>query len=142
MSESSPAPRPTHSSLFKHQVRIYYADTDAGGVVYHANYLMFAERARLEAMREAGHPHSALIAEHDCLFMVRRVNLEYLRPARLDDMLTITTEFFGETAATVSARHNFVHADGTVCARLVVELVCVRTATGKPVKIPPRWRRS
>jgi len=139
---AAPAPRPTHASLFKHQVRIYYADTDAGGVVYHANYLMFAERARLEAMREAGHPHADLIAEHDCLFMVRRVEVEYLRPARLDDMLTITTEFFGETAATVSARQTFVHADGTVCARLVVELVCVRASTGKPVKIPPRWRRS
>jgi acyl-CoA thioester hydrolase len=125
---------------FVFTVRIYYADTDAGGVVYHARYLEFAESARTEALREAGRPHAALMAEHGCLFMVRRIDLEYLRPARLDDMLTITTTFFGQTAATVSARQTFAHADGGACARLLAELVCVRASTGKPARIPPHWR--
>ncbi len=136
-SHPAPAPRPRS---FACAVRVYYADTDVGGVVYHARYLEFAERARIEAMREAGHPLAALEAEHDRLFMVRRINVEYVRPARLDDMLTITTEFVDQTAATVSARQAFLHADGGICARLLVELVCVHAATGKPARIPARWR--
>jgi acyl-CoA thioester hydrolase len=135
-----PLPSALVSQTFSLNVRIYYADTDAGGVVYHSNYLTLAERARTEALRSAGRPHADLLSEHDCLFMVRRVEVEYLRPARLDDMLTITTEFLDETAATVSARQAFVHADGSICARLRVELVCVRASTGKPARTPLRWR--
>jgi acyl-CoA thioester hydrolase len=131
-------------SLHQHRIRIYYADTDAGGVVYHANYLTFAEHARTECLRARGIPHALMTAEHDCLFMVRRVDLEYLRPARLDDMLTITTEFLAQTAATLSLRQDFAlagpSASARLCARLVVELVCVRASTGKPARIPPRWR--
>jgi acyl-CoA thioester hydrolase len=124
----------------RHPVRIYYADTDAGGVVYHGAYLDMAERARTELLREAGIPHATLQAEHDCLFMVRRANLEYLRPARLDDMLTITTEFLGQTAATIKLRQVFEHADGSPCVVMLVDLVCVRASTGKPARIPPPWR--
>jgi acyl-CoA thioester hydrolase len=123
-----------------HQVRVYYADTDAGGVVYHAAYLALAEQARTEMLRARGTPHAALTAEHDCLFMVRRVKVEYLRPARLDDMLTITTTFLGLTAATIALRQDFVREDGAACAWLEVDLVCVRASTGKPARIPPRWR--
>ncbi len=124
----------------RHLRRIYYADTDAGGVVYHANYLTLAEHARTECLRDLGIPHAVMVAEHDCVFMVRRVNLEYLRPARLDDMLTITTEFLAQTAATLSLRQSFLLASPPDCARLEVELVCVRASTGKPARIPPRWR--
>jgi acyl-CoA thioester hydrolase len=120
--------------------RIYYADTDAGGVVHHATYLVIAEQARTEALIDAGTPHADLTAQHDALFMVRRVNLEYLRPARLDDTLTISTTFTGQTGATVAARQSFARADGAVCARMTAELVCVRASTGKPTRIPPRWR--
>lgn len=122
------------------QTRVYFADTDAGGVVYHANYLVLAERARTEFLCDLGIPHSALMAEHDCLFMVRRANLEYLRPARLDDMLTITTSIVRQAAATHSLRQHFALADGCDCAVLEIELVCVRVSTGKPARIPPRWR--
>jgi acyl-CoA thioester hydrolase len=124
----------------RYGVRVYYADTDAGGVVYHATYLELAERARTECLRDLGLPHALMTAEHDCLFMVRRVELEYLRPARLDDMLTITTEFQAQTAATLSLRQTFSLANPPDCARLDVELVCVRASTGKPARIPPRWR--
>jgi acyl-CoA thioester hydrolase len=128
-----------------YQARIYYADTDAGGVVYHANYLTLAERARTECLRDLGIPHASMTAEHDCLFMVRRVELEYLRPARLDDMLTITTHFLAQTAATLSLRQVFALADSPPnphedSARLLVELVCVRASTGKPARTPPAWR--
>jgi len=123
-----------------YRVRIYYADTDAGGVVYHATYLALAERARTEALRDAQIPHAEMLADHDCLFMLRRINLEYLRPARLDDMLTITTEFLAQKAATLSVRQSFALADGSACAVLLADLACVRASTGKPVRIPPRWR--
>jgi acyl-CoA thioester hydrolase len=124
----------------RYHARIYYADTDAGGIVYHAAYLVLAERARTEALRDSGIPHAALLADHDRSFMVRRANLEYLRPARLDDMLTITTEFLAQKAATLSVRQSFALADGSACAVLLADLACVRASTGKPVRIPPRWR--
>jgi acyl-CoA thioester hydrolase len=74
-----------------HPIRIYYDSTDAGGVVYHAAYLALAEHARTEALREAGLPHSEMQAEHGVSFMVRRLEIAYFRPARLDDLLTIRT---------------------------------------------------
>ncbi len=129
-----------HAPTHAYTTRIYYADTDAGGVVYHANYLDLAERARTESMYDAGTPHAEMLTEHDCQFMVRRVNLEYLRPARLDDMVTITTRALSQTPATLTLRQVFTNADGAKLADLEVELVCVRPATGRPTRIPPRWR--
>ena len=141
MSDSAtPAAEGQHPNSHTYTTRIYYADTDAGGVVYHANYLDLAERARTESMYDAGTPHALMATEHDRQFMVRRVNIAYLRPARLDDMLTITTRALHETAATLTLRQDFTLADGTPVATLEVELVCVHPATGKPSRIPPRWR--
>ncbi len=120
--------------------RIYYADTDAGGVVYHATYLAIAERARTEALREAETPHSRLLAEHDCHFMVRRIEVEYLRPARLDDLLAITTRTLAQRAATITLAQVFSSAEGAVLANLTVLLACVNATTGRPARIPPPWR--
>ena len=69
----------------RYAVRVYYEDTDAGGVVYHASYLRFAERARTEALRDLGIPHAELAAAIRLMFMVRRIEVDYLRPARLDE---------------------------------------------------------
>ena len=66
--------------VHSHNLRVYFEDTDAGGVMYHAAYLGFAERARTEALRDAGLPHAAMLNEHGVMFMVRRVQIEYLRP--------------------------------------------------------------
>ena len=76
----------------RYALRVYYEDTDAAGVVYHANYLRFAERARTEALRDLGIPHAELLREHGVMFMVRRVEVDYLRPARLDESLAVITE--------------------------------------------------
>ncbi len=122
-----------------HNLRVYYADTDAGGVMYHAAYLGFAERARTEALRDAGLPHAAMLTEHGVMFMVRRVQIEYLRPARLDDMLTIRTQTEAATGATVTLTQDFYLGE-TPLARATIELVCVRQATGTAARIPPRWR--
>jgi acyl-CoA thioester hydrolase len=122
-----------------HQLRVYYEDTDAGGVMYHAAYLGFAERARTEALRDAGVPHAAMLREHGVIFMVRRLDLEYLRPARLDDLLTIRTETLESGGASVLLRQVF-HVEGTAIAVARVLLACVKAATGVPARIPPRWR--
>ena len=76
----------------RYAVRVYYEDTDAGGVVYHATYLRFAERARTEALRDAGIPHAELVERFTLMFVVRRIEVDYLRPARLDESLTVVTE--------------------------------------------------
>jgi acyl-CoA thioester hydrolase len=122
-----------------HRLRVYYEDTDAGGVVYHARYLAFAERARTEALRDAGVPHAEMLREHGVIFMVRRLEMEYLRPARLDDMLTIRTETIELGGATVTLRQAFF-TEATHIATARVVLACVRAATGVPARIPPRWR--
>lgn len=76
--------------MFSHPVRIYWEDTDAGGVVYHAQYLAFLERARSEWMRAQGYGQELLRQEHGLLFAVRAMQLDFLKPARLDDALEVT----------------------------------------------------
>ena len=120
-------------------VRVYYEDTDAGGMVYHARYLAFAERARAELLRANGVPHEDLVNTHGLIFVVRRVKMDYLRPARLDEMLTVTTEPIEFGAATALLRQDFAVGERAV-GRLKVQLACVRGADGRPSRIPPRWR--
>src|SRR5690242_6692965 len=85
-------------------VRVYYEDTDAGGVVYHATYLRYAERARTEALRDAGIPHAELVERFSLMFVVRSIEVDYLRPARLDESLIVVTEPLAVGGATVTLR--------------------------------------
>ena len=122
-------------------LRVYYDDTDAGGIVYHANYLRFAERGRTEALRDMGVPHAEMSALHGLFFMVRRIKVDYLAPARLDDALLVETVTMAVGAASVDLRQGVIRAvDGVVLARLELQLVCGRLADQKPARIPPRWR--
>jgi acyl-CoA thioester hydrolase len=125
--------------MHRYRLRVYYEDTDAAGVVYHANYLRFAERARTEAMRAAGVPHAEMTEAHGVMFMVRRINLEYLRPARLDEEIEVQTETLDLGAATAEVRQTF-RVDGHLAAVLDLTLACVRSRDGRPSRIPPRWR--
>ena len=120
-------------------LRVYYEDTDAGGIVYHARYLAFAERARTEALRQACVPHSELMQDYGLIFVVHRVEMDYLRPAWLDDELTVTTGPWALGAATVEVRQAFTAGDERV-GSLLVKLACVRRADGRPARIPDRWR--
>lgn len=121
-----------------HTTRIYYDATDAGGLVYHAAYLALAEHARTEALRAAGLPHTLMQAEHGVSFIVRRLDIAYMRPARLDDLLAIRTAAVAATAATVTLDQRFSRGDVEL-ARLRVVLACIRP-DGRPARIPPRWR--
>lgn len=121
-------------------VRVYFEDTDAGGVVYHANYLRYAERGRTEALRAAGMPHAALMERHGLMFVVRRVEVEYLRPARLDDLLDIVTETRAVRGASVLLRQEVRHAGGDLLAGLDVRLACVGVSDGRAARLPEDWR--
>ena len=123
----------------RYAVRVYYEDTDAGGVVYHATYLRFAERARTEALRDAGIPHAELLERFILMFVVRRVEVDYLRPARLDDSLTVVSEPLAVGGASVTLRQDVRGPDGS-CAVLTVRLACVKPGEGKPGRLPQRWR--
>lgn len=125
----------------RHALRIYYEDTDAGGVVYHANYLRFAERARTEALRDMGVPHAELVSQHGLMFMVRRVKLDYLGPARLDDSLVVVTQPLEVGAAVVDIRQDFVR-DAALLVSLEIRLACVRLADQRPARMPSRWREA
>ena len=128
-------------SAHRYAVRVYYEDTDAGGVVYHANYLRFAERARTEALRDIGVPHAEMAALHDLFFMVRRIKVDYLAPARLDDLLIVATVPLAVQGASVELRQTVLRAgDDHLLVRIDLQLVCVRLADQRPGRLPPRWR--
>lgn len=132
-------PRGGQGAGHRYRLRVYYEDTDAGGVVYHAGYLRFAERARTEALREAGAPHAEMASEAGLFFMVRRVKVDYAAPARLDDSLVVVTRALRIGGASVDLVQN-VMREATLLASLEVGLACVRLADGRPGRIPPRWR--
>lgn len=118
-------------------VRVYYEDTDAGAVVYHARYLAYAERARTEALRAAGAPHAELMRDHGLAFVVRRAEMDYLRPARLDDELNVVTGpwVLGGARVTVAQR---IERSGQVLVKALVQLAAVG-ADGRQARIPARW---
>src|ERR1700722_4250096 len=126
-------------SIHRYPFRVYYEDTDAGGVVYHANYLRYAERARTEALREAGIPHADLVEQFNLMFMVHRAEIDYVRPAMLDDLLVVETETQDVGGATVLLRQTVSGPKG-VCATARIRLACVRIGGNKPARIPPQWR--
>ncbi len=117
-------------------IRVYYEDTDAGGVVYYANYLRFAERARTEFMREAGADHAGMLRETGLSFFVRRCEVDYLKPARLDDLLQVETQITTVGGASLEALQT-VKRDGEDLARLKVKLACLNQA-GRPARLPER----
>ena len=128
-------------SIHRYSFRIYYEDTDAGGVVYHANYLRYAERARTEALRDAGIPHADMVEQFGLMFMVHRAEIDYVRPAMLDDLLAVETETMDVGGASVLLRQT-VRGPNGVCATLRIKLACVRIGGKKPGRIPPKWREA
>ena len=95
-------------SAHRYPVRVYFEDTDAGGVVYHANYLRWAERARTESLRDMGLPHGLLVERHNLFLVVRRAEVEYLRPARLDEALVVETRVTRVGGASVELAQDVV----------------------------------
>lgn len=115
-------------------VRVYYADTDAGGMVYHATYLDFAERARTEMMRLFGLDHTQLQKDHGLLFAVRSCEIDYRRPARLDDLLEIRSHVAHLGGASLHVSQSIWRGEEEL-VQLVIRLVCMHFE-GRAMRIP------
>jgi len=115
--------------------RVYYEDTDAGGVVYYANYLKFFERARTDFLRTLGISQSDLATKEGLIFVVRKCVIDYISPAKLDDILEVSVEVKNISAATILMRQEATKF-GVILSRLEVEIVCVDSLSFKPKKIP------
>ena len=116
-------------------VRVYYEDTDASGVVYYANYLKFMERARTEWLAALGFPLAAFERAHGVVFVVHRCEIDFMRPARLNDALAVTVEVEQRGASRLVARQE-VRRDDMVLTSARVTLACVDAARWRPVRIP------
>ena len=128
----TPNPEP---GTFRWPVRVYYEDTDSGGVVYYANYLRFLERARTEWLRAKGFEQTALAREHSVVFVVTALSIEYRRPALFDDLLAVTVEPAEVGASRVILLQRVLRGAEEIVAASV-RLGCVNTVTFKPVRIP------
>lgn len=127
------------TSLFTWPIRVYFQDTDAGGVVYHASYVNFMERARTEWLRSCGYSNAGLMHTFGLLFVVRSLKLAYLKPALLDDMLTATAQI-AEIGRSRLLLKQTILRDGAMLTVGEVELVCVEKESFRPMRIPEALR--
>jgi acyl-CoA thioester hydrolase len=123
------------SKVFSLPVRVYFQDTDAGGVVYHANYLNFMERARTEWLRAHGYSNAGLMKEFGMVFVVRSMKLDYLKPALLDDLLDVTAQIKDIGRSRLTLLQTILCRD-EVLTEAEVHLVCVSLASFKPASVP------
>lgn len=133
---TQPTRSPEAPSGFTWPVRVYYEDTDAGGIVFYANYLKFFERARTEWLRACGIDQQRVADETGAIFIVRSTALDYRAPARLDDMLTITSRIGRIVRASVEFTQE-AWRDGTLLVAGHIRIGCVDRAGIRPAAIPP-----
>jgi len=126
------------TNLFKYKLKIYYEDTDAGGVVYYANYLKFLERARSEAIYELGFSNTGLKKEFGILIIVKSCNIEYKKPAIFEDSLIIESQI-KETTQTSFIMTQNIKREEQLIASAEIRLVSVNL-NGKPTKIPDKLK--
>ncbi len=122
-------------SAFSWPTRVYWEDTDAGGVVYHAQYVAFLERARSEWLRANGHGQQQLREAHDLVFAVRTLQLDFLRPARLDDLLQVTVELEQCRRASVVFVQSVLRGDETLLTARV-RLAALGAGSFRPRSLP------
>jgi acyl-CoA thioester hydrolase len=125
--------------VFVWQARVYWEDTDAGGVVYYANYLRYLERARSEWLRGRGVSQRALAQDPGIVFAVIALQLQYLRPARLDDLLAISCEPGAAAGARLAFRQRIWRdgAEGELLLEAGVRIACLDAVRLKPRRLPP-----
>ena len=124
---------------FKFNIKVYYEDTDAGGVVYYANYLKFLERARSEAIHSLGFSNKGLLENHGILLIVKSCNIEYKKPAQLEDFLEISSEATSFTKTSILMKQ-LILKNKDIISEAEVHLVAVDNK-GKPTKIPDQLKR-
>jgi len=116
-------------------VRVYYEDTDAAGVVFYANYLKFMERARTEWLRSLGFEQTTLFHDHNVVFVVRALAIEYLRPALFNDALEVTVVLKSARGGLIEVAQTIRRGAHTLVTA-AVKIACVNTQSFKPVRIP------
>lgn len=128
-------------SSFRWPVRVYYEDTDGGGVVYHANYLKFMERARTEWLRSLGFDQTELRAQLGVIFVVREICMKYRRPAAFNDAVDVVTHLLGVGRSLLEFEQVILRGEETL-TEARVEVVCVDAVRFKPVAIPDTIRKT
>ena len=122
------------SKYFKYNFKIYYEDTDSGGIVYYANYLKYLERARSEAIYSLGLTNTNLQKDHDTLIIVKSCNIEYKKPAKFEDELNIISSILSKTKTSFTMLQ-IIKKNEEIISEATVQLVTVNKE-GKPIKIP------
>jgi len=120
---------------FSVPIRVYYEDTDTGGVMYHANYLRFMDRARTEWLRALGFELDELLRQHGILFAVRSVAIDFLKPARFNDVLHVTVAL-GRCGAASMTVHQRLQRDDLVLCEAEVKMACINAETFLPCTLP------
>ena len=123
------------AARFHHPVRVYWEDTDAGGIVFYANYLKFFERARTEWLRALGHGQQEMVDTTGCMFVVLDTRVRFLKPARLDDLLVVTVEITAQSRVTLTIAQQAWCGD-RLLAEGEIRIGCIERATMKPQRIP------
>ena len=121
--------------IHKMPLRVYYHDTDAGGVVYHGSYLDFGERARTEFLRDLGYHHLDLWNGQNMIFIIRRMEVDYLLPGRLDDVLIVNTSVLSVKNTSFVMQQDIKRGDEMI-AQLQAVVVCIDANKMRPVGIP------
>jgi len=122
-------------TIFHWPIRVYYEDTDAGGVVFYANYLKFFERARTEMLRDMGFEQDQLISEQKIIFVVRSVQLDYMKPARFNDALEVSAEVTLAKKVTLNFEQVVTRNDEVLC-KGNIRIACLDAETMRPKTIP------
>ncbi|MEQ8288378.1 MAG: tol-pal system-associated acyl-CoA thioesterase [Gammaproteobacteria bacterium] len=124
------------SAEFEWNVRVYYEDTDAAGVVFYANYLRYMERARTEWLRNIGFEHHKLHEEFGVLFAVKKLTIDYIMPARLDELLTITSRFLSHRGASITFAQQIKNENNELLSQAEVKVACLNAETLRPSAMP------
>lgn len=131
----------TNNATYSLPIRVYYEDTDAGGVVYHSQYLNFMERARTEALRSCGFEQDTLRDKHDLLFVVYEMQLHFKKPAKFNQEITVKTHLLrlGRSAMHFSQQ---ILRESEVLIEASVQVACIQASTFKPTRIPAFIRQA
>ncbi len=124
------------SAEFEWKVRVYYEDTDAAGVVFYANYLRYMERARTEWLRQLGFEHHRLLDEYGVLFAVKKLAIDYIMPARLDELLAIKSCFVNHRGASINFKQQISNEQETLLSQAEVKVACLNAETLRPAAMP------
>lgn len=122
--------------LFTHPIRVYYHDTDAGGVVYHANYLIFMEQARTEWLRSCGLEQDALKQEEGIVFIIRSIHIDYKKPAVFNQQLNVTLAMLDQGKSYFNCYQQILSEDNALIAEATIKLVCVDAQHLRPKRLP------